>query len=454
MQTTTEFRQLQLNPLLLNNLSRQQLQQLTPVQTVGIPPALNGQDLLVSANTGSGKTLAFLVPCIHQLLSQQVKHLSTRCLILTPTRELAHQILSLTHKLIKGSRLRVALLTGGETYQYQQSLLRKNPELIIATPGRFNEHQRKRHTDIEALEIMVIDEADRMAAAGFVEDVYQIAATTNQTHQTLFYSATLDNDKTAHLAQKLLHNPCKLMLNQHHKIKPTIQQAVILCDDLAHKQRVISYLLAHSDAKIAGQQISSADTATSDQQATTRAAKQIVFVNSRHLCDHLTQFLQTHQHQAAALHGGLDQATRNQRVNAFRRGTLTVLVATEVAARGLDIPHINRVINFDTPKHPDDYLHRSGRTGRYQATGTAITLVNPSERKQLERIEHKQGQTLTRQVIKGLGARQHKDKSSQPPTKPQKPTTSRSSTSLRTSRKPAKQGQSSWGDGHQPFGRK
>ena len=444
-----KFSDLELNPRLLQNLAKQRFEQATKAQQEGMPVALSGNDLLMSAATGSGKTLAFMVPAIHQLLSTKPVGYSTRCLVLAPTRELAHQVLSLTNKLVKGTRLQVALILGGEDYKFQAALLRKTPDIIIATPGRFMEHQRKGHTDTENLEVLIVDEADRMLELGFCEDVEKIAAVANQHRQTLFYSATLRNAKVLSMANSLLNKPVEITLNDASQVQTNIQQQVVVCDDIEHKKRVLVWLLANQSAN-----------------------KRLVFVNSRKLSEELAQFLQTHSHQAIALHGELPQEERNEITRKYRQHHFNLLIATEVAARGLDIDGIEQVINFDMARNLDDYLHRVGRTGRAGKEGTAINLVNISERRLLTSVEQAQGAHLPRLTIKGLQAKLHRDGEDanikKPTTKPSKQAQSKKpADQSKGNKKPAKTATSPqqaaaakakaanlWGDGSAPFGMK
>jgi superfamily II DNA/RNA helicase len=439
-----KFANLDLNPRLLQNLAKQGFIKATKAQEAGMPVAFAGQDLLMSADTGSGKTLAFMVPAINKLLTSQPTGYSTRALVLTPTRELAHQVLSLTNKLVKGTRLQVALILGGEDYQFQAALLRKTPDIIIATPGRFMEHQRKGHTDTENLEVLIVDEADRMLELGFCEDVEMIAAAANAARQTLFYSATLRNAKVLSMANSLLQAPQEVTLNDATQVQDNIQQQVVICDNIEHKKRVLVWLLAN-------------------QQAT----KRLIFVNSRKLSEELAAFLQSHNHQAVALHGELPQDERNQITRQYRQHHIQLLIATEVAARGLDIAEIDQVINFDMARNLDDYLHRVGRTGRAGSAGLAINLVNISERKLLANVEQAQGKPLSRLKIKGLAAKQHKD-GDQGTKKPSKKSTPRNQTPTKAKNSKAKNSKDKkpssvaakskaatiWGDGSAPFGLK
>ena len=423
------------NPRLLINLKQQGFEQATQAQTHALPVALAGQDLLMSADTGSGKTLAYVIPALNQILNTKAVGFSTRCLILVPTRELAHQVLSLTNKLIKGTKLQAALILGGEDYHYQQALLRKNPDLVVATPGRFMEHQRKNQTDTENLELLIIDEADRMLELGFCEDVEAIAEACNAANrQTLFYSATLHSPKVQEMAQQLLNKPVDIRLNDASQVQGNIKQLVVVCDEIEHKKRVLAWLLAHEPAK-----------------------KHLIFCNSRKLSEELANFLQSHNVNAVALHGELPQDMRNDITRQYRQHSFNTLVATEVAARGLDIDGVELVINFDMARNLDDYLHRTGRTGRAGSQGKAINLVNITERGLLLSVEKAQGAALERIVIKGHEAKEHRDAVSTAKSNP-KPTTKKSAAVSKKEAAKQRQAQTNaasiWGDGTMPFGKK
>tara|TARA_B110000285_G_scaffold215405_1_gene261707 strand:+ start:2851 stop:4215 length:1365 start_codon:yes stop_codon:yes gene_type:complete len=422
------------NPRLQINLAQQGFEQATDAQCHALPVALAGKDLLMSADTGSGKTLAYVIPALNKILNTKAVGFSTRCLILVPTRELAHQVLSLTNKLIKGTKVKAALILGGEDYHYQQALLRKNPDLVIATPGRFMEHQRKNQTDTKHLELLVIDEADRMLELGFCEDVEAIAEACNPNRQTLFYSATLHRPKVQEMAEVLLKNPVDIRLNDATQVQENIKQMVVVCDDIEHKKRVLAWLLAHEPAK-----------------------KHLIFCNSRKLSEDLANFLKSHSVNAVALHGELPQDLRNDITRQYRQHSFNTLVATEVAARGLDIDGVELVINFDMARNLDDYLHRTGRTGRAGAEGKAINLVNISERGLLLSVEKAQGKALERMVIKGHEAKEHRDAVSTakqtPKPKVNKPTP-KSRKEAAEERQAQTNAASIWGDGNMPFGKK
>ena len=422
------------NPRLQINIAQQGFEHATEAQCHALPVALAGKDLLMSADTGSGKTLAYVIPALNKILNTKAVGFSTRCLILVPTRELAHQVLSLTNKLIKGTKVKAALILGGEDYHYQQALLRKNPDIVVATPGRFMEHQRKNQTDTKHLELLVIDEADRMLELGFCEDVEMIAGACNPNRQTLFYSATLHSPKVQEMAQVLLKEPVDIRLNDATQVQENIKQMVVVCDEIEHKKRVLAWLLAHEPAK-----------------------KHLIFCNSRKLSEELANFLKSHSVNAVALHGELPQDLRNDITRQYRQHSFNTLVATEVAARGLDIDGVELVINFDMARNLDDYLHRTGRTGRAGAQGKAINLVNISERGLLLSVEKAQDKALERMVIKGHEAKEHRDAVSaakQTPKPKVKKPTPKSKKEAAEERQAQTNAASIWGDGNMPFGKK
>ena len=382
LQSTTAISDFELNPRLLANLTQLGFTRTTNVQRQCLPLIFAQNDLLVSSHTGSGKTLAYLIPALHLILSKPVYGCSTRVLVLVPNRELAHQILSLANKLIKRTHIRLGLIVGGEAYQFQQALLRKSPELIIATPGRFMEHQSKGHTDTSALELLVLDEADRMLELGFFEDVKAITLACNSHRQTLLFSATLNATKVRTVASHLLRNPVTIELNASDPVRRNLTQEVIFADNQHHKERLLVWLLANENP-----------------------AKALIFCNSRRLAKHLATYLSQQHHEALALHGELAQDERNRILRLYRQHRFNILVATEVAARGLDISGLALIINFDMPRNQNDYLHRVGRTGRANTKGVAVTLVGPNETQLLIRLEQHQRYRLPVRQIKGLTAR-------------------------------------------------
>ncbi|GAA6152997.1 DEAD/DEAH box helicase [Pseudoteredinibacter isoporae] len=345
-------------------LEAQELQAATPVQEAAIPAVLEGKDLMVSAATGSGKTLAFLLPVYQRLLAQDSPKTGTRALILCPTRELARQILKQATLLNKFCRLEAAVIAGGAEFKYQKAILRKNPEIIIATPGRLVEHIDKGNTDLGDLETLVLDEADRMLDMGFSEDLERIAGECGSQHQSLLFSATLSHAKAENLASNLLKEPTSIAMEGQDEAQPDIQQQRILSDTPQHKKQLLSWLLAND-----------------------RFNKALIFTNTKALASELRGFLAYSKQRVGTLHGDMEQDERNRTMDRFRRNHINVLVATDIAARGLDVKDVDLVINVDMARNVDDYTHRIGRTGRAGAQGVAINLVSAHEWDLMAKIE-------------------------------------------------------------------
>lgn len=328
----------------------------TEVQQLSFDKALAGRDLLVSAPTGTGKTLAFLLPLIQRLCTNQApRDAGALVLILSPTRELARQLLKQCEALLGSTPLHAALLTGGEEFKFQAALLRKNPEIVIATTGRLVELLDKDMIDIRQLQALVLDEADRMLDMGFGPDVERIVQSANPDRQTLMFSATLGQGVNQ-LGQSMLREPELISVASDEQAPALISHRIVLADDRAHKEKLLAWLLGN----------------LTHQRA-------LVFTNTRDNADRLGGLIRYHKHKAGVLHGEKQQSIRKNLIDQFRDGKLTVLVASDVAARGLDIRNVDLVINFDFPRRGDDYTHRVGRTGRAGAEGTAVSLISPQE---------------------------------------------------------------------------
>lgn len=354
----------------------------TPVQTEAIPVALEGKDLAVSAETGSGKTAAFILPTLHRLLEQQAPNSGTRALFLAPTRELAQQIFKHCKQLTAFTHLKMGLITGGQDFKYQKALFRKNPEIIIGTPGRVLEHVEKGSTDFTALEVLVLDEADRMLDMGFLDDVMKIADSTNPERQTLLFSATLDNNAGLPVIMaKVLTEQVTLNLGTRREVNASITQQMILADDERHKNLLVLKLLQ-----------------------TETFYKAVVFTNTKAQANKLAGWLRYKDQSVGVLHGDMDQDARNQEMDRLRKGHIKVLVATDVASRGLDVNGVGLVINYDMAYDADDYIHRIGRTGRAGETGTAISLINAREWDQMIRVERYTNSNFQRRSLAGLEA--------------------------------------------------
>lgn len=330
-------------------------EQPTPVQQKVIPQILAGKSLLVSAKTGSGKTAAFLLPSLQKILSDASANPdSTRILILTPTRELARQIVKNAEQLLRFTSVKVAMICGGEELKYQKALLRKNPEVIVATPGRMAEHIAHKSTDFSALEFLVLDEGDRMLEMGLNEDVLTIAATCGAQRQTLLFSATMEQKGLRHLIKEVMLGEAE-QIDIVEEANAIIQQ-MILADDVKHKEKLLIAVLARTPFE-----------------------KVVVFTNTKVKAAQLDGLLRYNKYRVSALHGDIGQDQRKIALDFFRQGKTQVLVATDVAARGLDVSGVDLVINFDMAHSGDEYVHRIGRTGRADTEGKAISFVSAND---------------------------------------------------------------------------
>ena len=364
---------------LLAAVNKLGFQQPTPVQLQAIPLALEHKDLLVSAETGSGKTAAFLLPTVHHLLTLPSRNYGTRALILAPTRELAQQIFKQCQQLIEFTDLKVGIITGGDDFRLQQNMLRRNTELVIATPGRLLELMEQETPNFSHLEVLILDEADRMLDMGFSEDVMTIAKSCNTQRQTLLFSATLTHFGVIKIADKILQNHEVVALNTLYDGHRNIEQQIVVADDNEHKQKLLAWLLLNE---------------TYD--------KALVFTNSRLQADALRGPLRGQKLRVGVLHGEMDQKDRNRMMELYREGAVNIMIATDLAARGLDIKGINLVINFDVPRNGINYIHRIGRTGRVDELGLTIALVKSTEWNLMSGIERFLKQKFKHRTIKEL----------------------------------------------------
>ena len=375
------FSQLQLVPPILKAVSLCGYAAPTPIQKEAIPRALAGKDLIATAQTGTGKTAAFMLPALQRLCvpsTSTKRSKGPRVLVLTPTRELANQVTDAVRTYGKFMRIRSGAILGGMPYFEQQRLLSQPVDLIVATPGRLIDHMERGRIDFSRLELLILDEADRMLDMGFSEAVDTIAAATPSSRQTLLFTATMDATM-AKLAQRLLTDPERIEIAGKKTTLEAIEQRLHAADDMQHKNRLLKHLIA--DAGM------------------TRA---IIFSGTKRNADQLAQELAAQGHSAAALHGDMNQNARNRTIMNMRRGKVRLLVATDVAARGLDVAGITHVINYDLPKNAEDYVHRIGRTGRAGASGIAISFASSREIDALRSIERYIGQSIPQQVIPGL----------------------------------------------------
>ncbi|MES2354385.1 MAG: DEAD/DEAH box helicase [Pseudomonadota bacterium] len=355
----------------------------TPIQAAAIPEVLAGHDIMASAQTGTGKTAAFMLPALQKLSEPSTRPgKGPRVLVLTPTRELAMQVTDAAQKYGRNlPRFRAVSVVGGMPYHAQNRLLASPMEVLVATPGRLMDQMDSGRLDFSRLEILVLDEADRMLDMGFIEDVEAIAAKLPKTRQTLLFSATLEG-RIASLAKNLLNDPKRIQISTREAKHENIAQRLVHVDGLDHKMRLLDHFIGDADLKQA-----------------------IVFTATKRDADDLAGRLVGQGQPAAALHGDMPQRQRNRTLDQLKRGRIRVLVATDVAARGIDVSTITHVINFDLPKFAEDYVHRIGRTGRAGLSGTAISFAGAQEMLLLKRIERFTGHTVEVISVEGMEAR-------------------------------------------------
>ncbi|GAB2885179.1 DEAD/DEAH box helicase [Uliginosibacterium flavum] len=355
----------------------------TSVQAESIPVALTGVDMMVSAATGSGKTAAFMLPALQRIMAAPaVKSIGPRVLVLCPTRELAQQVAKAGVTYGRPlQRLAVVTVVGGMPYPAQLKLLRQPVDILVATPGRLLDYINSGRIDFSRTEMLVLDEADRMLDMGFMEDIEKIVAALPAGRQTVMFSATFGGE-VGRLAASMLNKPKRIELANSTDTHADIEQRVHWADDTAHKNRLLDHLLNQADMTQA-----------------------IVFAATKRDADWLSESLADKGFAAAALHGDMPQAKRTRTLNGLRRGEIKVLIATDVAARGIDVPAISHVINYGMPMKPEDYVHRIGRTGRAGRSGIAITLAVPADRFKVKAIERFTTQLIPASVIEGLEPR-------------------------------------------------
>ena len=377
--TGITFATLGLNPLILKAVEETGYTTPTPIQAQAIPEVLAGHDLMASAQTGTGKTAAFILPALHRIAEPSaVKSKGPRVLVLTPTRELAQQVSEAATKYGKNMRLKVVSILGGMPYPLQNKLLSSPVDILVATPGRLIDHIERGRIDFSRLEMLILDEADRMLDMGFIDDVERIAAATPATRQTLLFSATLDG-VIGNLATRLLKSPKRISVAAAQARHENIDQRLMYVDDMAHKNRLLDHLLRDTEMNQA-----------------------LVFTATKRDADALADGLSAQGHSVAALHGDMNQRERNRTLTNLRRGQVRILVATDVAARGIDVAGISHVINFDLPKFAEDYVHRIGRTGRGGASGIAVSFASNRDAVNLHKIERYTGQSITAHTVAGM----------------------------------------------------
>lgn len=352
------FEELSLNKRLLEAVGHWGFTETTPIQEQAIPLILAGHDVAASSKTGSGKTLAFLLPMVQKLAtSRGLSRRSPRAVILTPTRELAKQVYGQLRLLIANSPLKAALILGGENFNDQAKQLQRIPQILVGTPGRIANHLSEKTLFLDGVEMLILDEADRMLDLGFVKELQQIAdAANHRLRQSLMFSATLGHTHFEELAEELLNDPSRITVGQEFSPHEDIELGFVLCDHLDHKQNVLRFILKNQ----------------SYQQA-------IVFTATRDDTQRLATLIAAEGIKTAALSGELSQSERNGIMDSFSRGHFSVLFTTDIASRGLDLQQLSLVINFDMPKAAQEFIHRVGRTGRAGVKGTAISLISAKD---------------------------------------------------------------------------
>ncbi len=347
----------------------------TPIQQQAIPVAVEGRDVLATATTGSGKTAAFLLPILHRLMTKPRG--TTRALVLTPTRELAAQIQQHLEALATHTPVTGAAVYGGVGMGPQEHALRSGVDVIVATPGRLLDHMSRPYARLAAIEVLVLDEADRMLDMGFLPDLRRIIGRLPRKRQTLLFSATMPREIVG-LAQELLHEPVTIQLQRRAAPAGGIRQAVYPVP-----RELKSALLAELIRR-------------------DLVADAIVFTRTKHRANRVAEYLERHGFSAARIHGNRSQSQRTAALDGFKAGRHRILVATDIVARGIDVEALGHVINFDVPVEPDQYIHRVGRTARAEATGDAFTFVSPDEQDELRAIERALGRSLPRVTLPGF----------------------------------------------------
>ncbi|MCK8465445.1 DEAD/DEAH box helicase [Aliiroseovarius sp. S1339] len=367
----TKFSDLKLSPKVLKAIDEAGYTSPTPIQEGAIPPALEGRDVLGIAQTGTGKTASFTLPMITALARGRARARMPRSLVLCPTRELAAQVAANFDTYAKNVKLTKALLIGGVSFKEQDQLIDRGVDVLIATPGRLLDHFERGKLLLTGVQIMVVDEADRMLDMGFIPDIERIFSLTPFTRQTLFFSATMAPE-IERITNTFLSNPARIEVARQATASETITQELCMFkasrrDRAATEKRKILRALIDREG-----------------DACTNA---IIFCNRKTDVDTVAKSLKKYGYDAAPIHGDLEQSKRTEVLNGFRAGTLRFLCASDVAARGLDIPNVSHVFNFDVPGHAEDYVHRIGRTGRAGRDGKAIMICEPRDEKNLDAVE-------------------------------------------------------------------
>lgn len=378
--TVTTFSELELDESLLLALQDKGFTRPTAIQAAAIPPALEGRDVLGSAPTGTGKTAAYLLPVLQHLVDfPRKKSGPPRILIVTPTRELAMQVADHARELAKHTHLDIATITGGVAYMNHAEVFSENQDIVVATTGRLLQYFKEENFDCRAVETLILDEADRMLDLGFAQDIETIAAETRWRKQTMLFSATLEGDAIKNFAERLLEDPVEVSATSSTRERKKIHQWYYRADNVEHKTALLVHLLQQPD--------------------TTRS---IVFVRKRDRVHELVAWLREAGINTCYLEGEMVQMKRTEAIKRLTDGRVNVLIATDVAARGIDIPEVSHVFNFDMPRTADTYLHRIGRTGRAGLKGTAISLVEAHDHLLLGKVTRYMKEPMKSRVIDEL----------------------------------------------------
>ncbi|AXW85561.1 ATP-dependent RNA helicase SrmB [Lonsdalea britannica] len=378
--TATNFSEFDLDESLLNALQDMGFSRPTAIQAAAIPPAMDGRDVLGSAPTGTGKTAAYLLPALQHLLDfPRKKSGPPRILILTPTRELAMQVAEQAKILAAQTHLDIATITGGVAYMNHAEVFSENQDIVVATTGRLLQYIKEENFDCRAVETLILDEADRMLDMGFAQDIEHIAGETRWRKQTLLFSATLEGDAIKDFAERLLKEPVEVEADPSRRERKKIQQWYYRADDLQHKTALLCHLLKQPDV-----------------------TRSIVFVRKRERVHEMVAWLREAGIETCYLEGEMVQAKRNEAIKRLSDGRVNVLVATDIAARGLDINDVSHVFNFDLPRTADTYLHRIGRTGRAGRKGCAISLVEAHDHLLLGKISRYLNEQMKARVVDEL----------------------------------------------------
>lgn len=376
----TTFNQFQFDPKLSQALQEMGFEQPTPIQSYAIPIILEGRDVLACAQTGTGKTAAFMLPALHKLCDKDFRGMSgPQILVLVPTRELAMQVAEEAKKFSKHlPRVKTVCIYGGVPYPIQKRALSSKYEILVATPGRLIDHMQQGRINFSNVKMFVLDEADRMLDMGFLEAVEEISNAIPEGRQTLLFSATIDK-KIIPVSRQLQNEPHEIRVKPSLERQNAIEQKLYMVDNIAHKMRLLEHILANEQIN-----------------------QSIIFTSTIKQASLLCDELNEKGHSSEALHGDMNQRQRSRTIEKLRQGKVQHLIATDVAARGIDISTITHVVNFDLPFAAEDFVHRIGRTGRAGASGTAITFASAKEKFRIGAISKLLGKEIASSVIEGL----------------------------------------------------